>query len=89
MCSVCQKLGVFDQLLPNTAHQHDIFGEGECQLDEVPGEVAPCEEWLLDEVELNTLTIRNMSIDGKLVEPDGKRGRHREITVDSSAENQW
>ena len=56
----------------------------ECRLDEVPIEVGPCEEWL-KEVELNTVRISNMSIDSKLVETDGKRGRHREITVDSGA----
>ena len=48
-------------------------------------EVAPFDEWLLDEVELNTVTISNMSIDSKLVESDGKRGRYQELTVNSSA----
>ena len=37
-----------------------------------------------DEVELNTVTISNMSIDSKPVETDGRRG-WREITVDSGA----
>ena len=41
------------------------------------------EEWWPDEVNLNTVTIGNMSIDSKPVETDGKRGRYREITVDS------
>ena len=45
----------------------------------------PCEEWLLEEIELNTVTISNMSIDSKLVETDGTRGRYRDITVDSGA----
>ena len=78
-CSVCQKLGVFkprfanEQLPPH----YDIPGEGECRLDEVPIEVAPCEEWLLDEVELKTVTFSNMSIDSKR--------RYREITVRSRA----
>ena len=47
------------------------FVEGECQLDDVPDEVAPCEEWLPEEVELNTVTISNMSLDSKPVETDG------------------
>ena len=51
ICSVCQELGVFSQHLPLTALQCDIRCEGECRLDEVPIEVAPCEKWLLDEVE--------------------------------------
>ena len=34
-------------------------------------------------MELNTVTISNMSIDNNLVETDGKRGRYREITLDS------
>ena len=57
----------------------------QCRPDEVPSEVAPCEEWLPEEVELNTVTISNMSIDSKPVEIDGKRCRYREITVDSGA----
>ena len=36
-------------------------------------------------MDLNTVTIGNISLDSKLVETDGKRGRYREITVDSSA----
>ena len=36
-------------------------------------------------MDLNTVTIRNMSIDSKLVERDDKGGRYREITVDSGA----
>ena len=43
-------LGVFDRYLPSTAHQYDISSGGEYRLDDVPFEVAPCEEWLLDEV---------------------------------------
>ena len=39
-------------------------------LDEVPIEVVPCEEWSLDEIELNAVTISNMSLDSKLVETD-------------------
>ena len=51
---------------------------------EEPIEVAPCEEWLPD-VELNPVTISDMSIDSKPVETNCKRGRYREITVDSAA----
>ena len=83
-CSVCQKLGGYGQQLPITDTQYDIPCEGECRPDEVPIEFAPCEERLFDEVELNT-TISNVSIDSKPVETDGKRGRQREITIDSSA----
>ena len=36
-------------------------------------------------MELNAVTIGNMSTDSKLVETDGRRGRYREITVDSGA----
>ena len=36
-------------------------------------------------MDLNTVTISNMSIDSKPFETDGKRGRYREITVDSGA----
>ena len=43
------------------------------------------EEWWPHEVDLNTVTIGNMSIDSKPVETDGKRGRYREITVDPGA----
>ena len=38
-----------------------------------------------DEVDLNAVTIGNMSIDSKPVATDGERGRYREITVDSGA----
>ena len=38
-----------------------------------------------DEVDLNTVTIGNKSIDSKPVETGGKRGQYREITVDSGA----
>ena len=36
-------------------------------------------------VELNAVTISNISIDRKSVETDGKRCRYRDITVDSGA----
>ena len=41
------------------------------------------EEWWSEEVDLNRVTIGNMSVDSEPVETDGKRGRYREITVDS------
>ena len=90
VCSVCQKLGVYSQQLPMTAPQSDISSEGEVQPDEIPEEAVPSgnsndKEWWPGEVELNTVTISNMSIDSKPVETDGRRGRYREITVDSGA----
>ena len=89
VCSVCQKLGVY-QHLPIKSSQYDISSEGEGRPDEVPIEVAQGdhsndEEWWPGEVDLNTVTIGNMSIDSKLVETEGKRGRYRETTVDSGA----
>ena len=36
-------------------------------------------------MELNAVTIGNMSIDRETVSTDGRRGRYREITVDSGA----
>ena len=89
VCSVCQKLGVY-QHLPSKAPQYDVSSQEEGLSDEISIEVAPSdhsndEEWWLDEVDLNKVTIGNMSIDSKLVETDGKRGRYREITVDSGA----
>ena len=75
--SVCQKLGVYSQQLPTTALQYDISSEEESLRDEIPEEAAPNdnsndEEWWLDEVELNTVTVSNMSIDSKPVETDGR-----------------
>ena len=35
-------------------------------------------------MDLNAVTIGNMSIDSKPVATDGERGRYREVTVDSS-----
>ena len=48
--SVCQKLGVYSQQLPTTAHQYDISSERESRLEEIPEEAAPednsnNEEW--------------------------------------------
>ena len=78
--SVCQKLGVY-QCLPIKAPQHDISSEGEDR----PSDNSNDGEWWLDEVDLNAVTIGNMSIDSKPVATDGQRGRHRKITVDSGA----
>ena len=76
--------------LPMKAHQYDISSEVEGRPDKVPFEFAPSDhpkdgEWWPHEVDLKTVTISNMSIDSKLVERDDKRGRYREITVDSGA----
>ena len=38
-----------------------------------------------NEVDLNAVTIGNMSTDSKPVATDGEGGRYREITVDSGA----
>ena len=38
-----------------------------------------------DEVDLNAVTMGNMTIDSKPVATDDERGRYREITVDSGA----
>ena len=79
-----QKLGgVHSQQLPTTAPKFHISSAGESLPDEIPEEAVPNdnsndEEWWPDEVELNTVTISNMSI-------DSKRGRHSKITVDSGA----
>ena len=79
-CSVCQKLGVY-QHQSKKAPQYDISSEGEDR----PSDNSDDEEWELDEVDVNAVTIGNMSIDSKLVATDGERGRYREITVDSGA----
>ena len=83
VCHVCPKLGVHDQIVPIAAPQCDIPSGKVCQLDTAPIEVATCEHWSIGEVELNTVTISNMSSDNKSVETTGMRGRHREIIVDS------
>ena len=91
VCSVCQKLGVY-QHVPSKAPQYDASSEGEGLSDEIPIRVAPSdhsndEEWWPDEVDLNTVTINNMSIDSKPVETDGKRGRYRESQLTPVQEN--
>ena len=78
------------QHLPIIAFQYDISSQGEDRPDEVPIEVAPSDnsndgEWWLGEVDSNTVTIGNVSMDSKPVKMDGKRGRYRESTVDSGA----
>ena len=88
VCHVCQKLGAHDQFVPIAASlplNCDIHSGKECQLDTAQIEVATCEGRSTDEVELNAVTISNVSIDRKSVETDGKRGRYRDITVDSGA----
>ena len=77
---MCQKLEVY-QRLPNKAPQYDIFSEGEDR----PSNNSNDGEWWRDEVDLNAVTIDNMSIDRKRGETDGKRVRYREITVDPGA----
>ena len=79
-CSVCQKLGLF-QRLPSKTPQYDIFSEEE----ERSSNDSNDEEWCPDEVDLNTVTIDNMTIDSESRGTDEKRGRYREITVDSGA----
>ena len=71
---VCLFVSEIGRLRPTFANSI----EGECRPGEKPIEVAPSEERLPDEIELNTVTISNMSIDSKSVETDG-------ITVDSGA----
>ena len=80
VCSVCQKMGVY-QRLPIKAPQYDISNEGEDR----PSDNSNDGEWRPDEVDLNAVTIGNMSIDSNLVATDGERGRYREIAVDSIA----
>ena len=75
-CSVCQKLGLY-QRLPSKTPQYDIFSEEE----ERSSNDSNDEEWCPDEVDLNTVTIDNMTIDSDSRGTDEKRGRYREITV--------
>ena len=63
------------------APQYDIASEGEDR----PSDNYDDGEWEPDEVDLDAVTIGNMSIDGEPVATDGERGRYREITVDSGA----
>ena len=77
VCSVCQKFGVYQHICQLHAPQYDISSEGEGRPDQVPIKVAPSDhsnvgEWWPDEVDLNTGTFSNMSIDSKPVETDGK-----------------
>ena len=78
--TVWQKLGVY-QRLPIKAPQYDISSEGEDR----PSDNSNDGEWWPDEVDLNAVTIGNMTIDSKPVATDGERGRYLEITVDSGA----
>ena len=70
-----------NQRVPVKAPQYDISSEGEDR----PSDNSNDGEWWPDEVDLNTVTIGNMFVDSKPVETDGKRGRYREIAVDSGA----
>ena len=70
VCSVCQKLGVY-QRLPMKAPQYDISSEGKDR----PSDNSNVGEWWLDEVDVNAVTIGNMSIDSKPVATDGERGQ--------------
>ena len=79
-CSVCHKLGVHRRL-PMKAPQYDISSEGEDR----PNDISDDGEWEPDEVDLNAVTIGNMSIDSKPAATDGERGRYRDITVDFRA----
>ena len=69
------------QRLPVKAPQYDTSSEGEDR----PSDNSNDGEWWPDEVDLNAVTIGNMSIDRKPSATDGERGRYREITVDSGA----
>ena len=53
--AVCQKLVVYGQFVSIAASLCDISSGKECQPDTAPSEAAPCEDWLIGEVELNTL----------------------------------
>ena len=79
-CSVCQKLGVY-QRLPMKGPQCNISSKGEDR----PSDNSNDGEWGPDELDVNAVTVGNMSIDSKPVATDGERGRYREITVDSGA----
>ena len=70
-CSVCQKLEVY-QRLPVKASQYDISSEGEDR----PSDNSNDGEWWPDEVDMNAVTIGNMSINSKPVAADGERGRY-------------
>ena len=65
VCSVCQKLELY-QRLPIKAPQYDISSEGEDR----PSDNSNDGEWWPDEVDLNAVTIGNMSIDSKPVATD-------------------
>ena len=63
------------------APQYDISSEGE---DRPSDNSNDGERWPV-EVDLNAVIMGNMTIDSKLGETDGERGRYRAITVDSGA----
>ena len=80
-CLFCVPDAVLVPTYANEAPQYDISSEGEDQ----PSDNSNDGEWWPDEVDLNAVTIGNMSLDGNPVATDGERGRYREITVDSGA----
>ena len=82
-CSVCQKLGVYRRL-PMKAPQCDISSEGEDRQSDNSNDG----EWVPDEVDLNAVTIGNMSIDSKPVATDGERGTEKS-RLTPVLENQW
>ena len=63
------------------APQYAISSEGE----DPPSDNSNDGEWGPDEVDLNAVTIGNMSIDNKPIATNDKRSRCREITVDFGA----
>ena len=69
------------QRLSIEAPQYDVSSEGEDR----PSDNSNDGEWWPDEVDLNAVTIGNVSIDSKPVATDGARGRYRELTVDTGA----
>ena len=67
--------------MPMKALQYDISSDGEDR----PSDNSNDGEWEPDEVNLNAVTIGNMSIGSKPVATEGELRRYREITVDSGA----
>ena len=63
------------------APQCDISTEGEDR----PSDNSNDGEWWPDEVDLNAVTIGNMSVDSKTLVTVRQQGRYREVTVDSGA----
>ena len=66
VCHVCQKFGVNNQFVPIAGPQCDLPSGKECQPETEPIEVAPCDDWPVGEMELNSVN--------NSVETDGKWG---------------